>query len=214
MAQQVGRGTRQNPVEDEYGNITYPKKNCLVIDMPCLTQQHELVHPVSLYDDSDTDDRVIARAKKLIDERVEPNLDAALAKAQSEIEELDRIRIKQQKVNIRPMFRYDPLSVMETLGVRPEKPEYRDIMQVRAPSPAMVNCLRKFKVQNPEGMSYNDARKLIGRLIDRSNEGLATLGQINYLASLGVPESEAKAMTLKSATAKLNELLGRGKSNG
>jgi hypothetical protein len=191
----VGRGTRPYPGPQEANE----KPNCRVVDFAYLTGRHQLVSPVELYDNSQTPDKVVSRARELMQTGQEPLLDKALEKAQAEFEQAEVIRIQRRRVNARTGC-YDLIAANDILGVR-HKENYSDWMQVKPATPAMIQALRNFKVDVPDDLPFASAKQLLDCCITRAKYKLATIKQVNMCIRLGCPPGEARRLSFEQASA-------------
>jgi superfamily II DNA or RNA helicase len=205
-AQIVGRGTRLYPGKD----------NCLLIDFNWLTTKHQLVKPAELFDSSMTDAETLAIAGELLKgpgaedgaegaEDGEDLLDVIeRAEAEKRRRTVLRIQAREREMRYRKVS-YDPLSVMETLGipVREEADRFRGTITDKQKQ-FLVAC----GITNVDGLSKYTASRMIGPLKQRRADGLATHKQVTTLISKGIEAAEARALTFEEASATLDRLLG------
>lgn len=194
VMQMLGRGMRlpdDNP-------LSAGKVECVALDFAWLLDKHKLVHPVQLYDDSSIDREVMQRAQKIMEDRGERDIEAALEAAEKEqaVVVAQRVRLQQRQVQVRKIS-YDPLGTMEVLGL--PKMQTNTMAQFDPPPEWMIEKLKKHRVDNPHEMSFEQARKVYTALQGRLVKGLATVRQVGYLMALGVPAAEAREMKFKAA---------------
>lgn len=237
IAQQVGRGTRKHIFAD--GRV---KQDCLVLDFECLVGKHKLVRPIDLFDDSTDDDELSEIARMLIarGETTDPieayrlaavrkaerqaeaerkrieREEARRLQAQAQDEERQRIARAQLQVKIRQRqthfkeYQYKPVSVMKALGVSDYDPVPG---RARRPStPAQREALARAKVRDPEQYDFLVASRMLGAIAKRKQKGLATPAQLIHLARY-LPEKEARKLTVKEASALLDEQWGQPRNN-
>lgn len=196
-AQMVGRGTR----------LARGKTNCLVVDFNYLTRKLDLVRAVDLFDTIHTDDEVLAIAQELVTKKKGKDLVEAIEEAKTEARERQILRIKAREREIRyRKVSYDPLAVCDVLGLPSRGSSDKVIHTATA---KQVEILKRFKVENPEGMSRMKARTMLDALFSRQKEGLATVKQVSWLIKNGVEPSEARKVTFEDASARLSEIFGK-----
>jgi superfamily II DNA or RNA helicase len=198
FSQMVGRGTRLSP----------GKTDCLVIDFNYITSKLDLVKPVDLFDTTHTDEDVLQIADEILKTGKDKDLLAAIEKATEENERRKVLRIKAREKQIRyKRVSYDPLAVSEVLGIPTRG--FKDAVIHKA-TPKQVELLKRFKVDDPEGMSQTRARTMLDVLFHRSKAGLATVKQVSWCVKLGMNPSDARAMTFDDASAFLDAKFKRG----
>jgi superfamily II DNA or RNA helicase len=187
-SQMVGRGTRIHPESD--------KQNCRIVDFAYITDKHSLVSPVDLYDNSDTPDSVVERARELVKDGSERNIDEALERAQVEFEDQERVRIQRRAVAARAKT-FNPLDACDVLGIRNKASlNWND---TKPATPKMIETLRKFKIDAPDDMAFGVAKKLLDTCITRAKYKLATPKQVEWCIRLGADPSQARAMSFSDA---------------
>jgi hypothetical protein len=193
----------------------YPgKDNCLLIDFNWLTTKHQLVKPADLFDTTETDAETLAIADELLKgpgaerdvaEGGEDLLDVIeRAEGEKRRRTVLRIQAREREMRYRKVS-YDPLSVMETLGipVREEADRFRGTITEKQKQ-FLVAC----GIANVDGLSKYTASRMIGPLKQRRADGLATHKQVTTLISKGIEAAEARALTFEEASATLDRLLG------
>lgn len=238
ITQQVGRGTRKHIFMD--GRV---KQDCLVLDFECLSGKHKLVRPIDLFDDSADDDELTAIARLLISrgdtgdpveafrlaalekarrqaeaeqKRIERE-EARLVQAQDQEDERQRIAKAQLQVKIRQRQtffeerRYQPVTMKEALGVSDYDPVPG---RARRPStPGQREALARAKVKDPEQYDFLVASRMLGAIAKRKGKGLATPAQLQHLVRY-LPEKDARKLTMKQASAFLDEQWGPRDQSG
>lgn len=191
-SQAVGRGTRLHP----------GKENCRVVDFAYLTRDHDLVSAVDLYDDGETPDEVMTKARekveKAAEEGVRLDLDVAINEATDdwEAEKRERIRLRPVKV---VATRFDPLAACEVYGIQQHKEGY-DWQDVRPATEKQVEALRKWGIAVPDsGMGFGVAHNLLNKIFSRSRHGWASPREVALLIEQGVDSIAALGMRANDA---------------
>ena len=133
-SQMVGRGTRLFP----------GKTDCRIIDFAYITQEHDLVSPVDLYDDQNLPDVVTAKAAEMIREGRETNPELALEMAQEEFESERRVRIQRQMTAAR-VIKFNPLTISELFDIPLQKAGY-DWQDTKPATDKQNQCFEKHSV--------------------------------------------------------------------
>jgi superfamily II DNA or RNA helicase len=201
FSQMIGRGTR-----------LYPGKDCcIVIDFDFLTQRMSLVRPADLFDGMTADPAFFEIAGEILQRPGRHDILEVVEQAREEHErrEILRIRTRERQVQYHRRITYDPLAMAETLGV-----PMRGAVEARfdPPTEAQCNFARKLKIDNPESMSRRRLSRLIEVVKARIAAKLATARQIDALVAHGVAPAVARKMSLETASAKLDELIGNKRS--
>lgn len=200
-AQMVGRGTRLAP----------GKTNCLLIDFNWLTVKHDLVKPYELFDSSRTGDEEQKVSRELVDRAAKTEADGAdlleiVEQAREEAKRRIELRVKtRERAVAYRRVSYDPLSAMETLGI-PVRQEAQSL--IGTATDRQKSTLARFGVDQVETLSRRRASVLLDQCIGRSKAGLATFKQVSHLIRNGVEPDQARAMTVKAASAFLAEIWG------
>lgn len=189
-SQMVGRGTRLHP---ESG-----KQNCRVVDFAYMTGTHKLVSPVDLYDNSETDDTVVARARELVEKGEERDIDAALEKAQAEFEDGERVRIQRRIVKSRAKT-FDLIGSFELLGIR-QKSDY-NWNDTKPATPKMIEYARRVGVELSDDAGFGSTKKVLDAVSMRRKFGLCTMKQVATCIRLGAEPTAARKMTFEEAGA-------------
>lgn len=203
-AQMVGRGTRLAP----------GKTNCLLIDFNWLTVKHDLVKPYELFDSSRTGDEEQKVARELVARAAKAEADGAdlleiVEQAREEAKRRIELRVKtRERAVAYRRVSYDPLSAMETLGI-PVRQEAQSL--IGTATDRQKSTLAKFGVDQVETLSRRRASVLLDQCIGRSKAGLATFKQVSHLIRNGVEPEQARAMSVKAASAFLSEIWGERK---
>ena len=173
--QMIGRGTRPAP----------GKENLLILDFLWMTQRHNLSKKIDLCKPADLaaekpEDREAVGDESL---RAEIDLfdaasDAVEARRKKLAEELAAQRHKKSSL-------IDPLQWFVSIGdmdLADYEPEFR--WETERPTQKQIQMLEKAGI-NPEGMTKGQCSKIIDRIINRRNAGLATAKQVMLLERFG-----------------------------
>lgn len=189
-AQMIGRGTRLSP----------GKENLLILDFLWLCKKHNLCKPANLIADNEQD------VEKVTRETEEDEID--LFDAVSDAEEQRRSALaaalaQQQKKKSKLL---NPLDVFTILDA--ELLDYEPIFawETADATEAQVKALEKFGL-DAEGVTKGYACKMLDKMIQRANEGKATVRQINALRKHGY---EPVDWSFEQASRKLNQLAAVG----
>jgi superfamily II DNA or RNA helicase len=195
-SQMVGRSTRLAPGKD----------HALIVDFNWLTEKHDLVKPVELFDTTHTDTETLEIATEMLEEEKGLDLKDVIERAEEEKRKRTtlRVRAREREVRYRKVS-YDPLAAMETLGL-PIRKEATSLQGTITPRQREV--LERFGLTGMESCSKRRATALIETLAERSKLGLSSHKQIAHLVKNGVPPEEARAMTKAQASEFLGNLWG------
>ena len=189
-AQMVGRGTRLSP----------GKENLLILDFLWLCKKHNLCKPANLIADNEQD------VEKVTRETEEDEID--LFDAVSDAEEQRRSALaaalaQQQKKKSKLL---NPLDVFTILDA--EMLDYEPIFawETADATEAQVKALEKFGL-DAEGVTKGYACKMLDKMIQRANDGKATVRQINALRKHGYDPVD---WSFEQASRKLNQLAAVG----
>jgi len=173
----IGRGTRLHDRKD----------NLLVLDFLWLTERHDLVRPAALICSSQ---EVADQMEKRLDETAGTDTDILDAVEDAEADAIaDReakLAKQLEKMKHRKRKLVDPLqyamSIMDN-----DLQEYQPIFEseTKAPLAAQLKELETRGIFPDEISSFGMADKLLQRLRQRTEEGLATPKQIRYLEGRG-----------------------------
>jgi superfamily II DNA or RNA helicase len=196
-SQMVGRGTR----------LAAGKTDCVLIDFAWLTDSLDLVRPADLFDRTNRNDEeaeilneFVAKAPDGVD-LVEA---AKQAKEETTKRQVLRVKARQRDVKAR-WVSYDPIAMADTLGI----PMRGAMNAVHDPATEkQVAILGKFGITGAEQMSRRRAGKMLDVLFARSKASLATPKQVTWLLKMDVPPDEARAMSFKQASERLDQLFG------
>lgn len=201
FAQMIGRGTRLAPLKDY----------CLVVDFPCLTDDHDLVRPRDLLlgvkkDGADEVDDIVDEIIQASPEGID--LIEAAERAGKEKARRDELRIQvRQREDRLKWSAKDPLEgAFELLGV-PYKASAHAIHA--KPSQKVIETLARRKIPNPEKLSRGNAKRILDELNERYRQGLASYAQTKLLARNNVPIEVARAMSFDQAKAAIDEIATR-----
>jgi superfamily II DNA or RNA helicase len=194
-AQMVGRGTRP------------AKPDCLLVDFNWMTEKHQLVKPVELFDSTTQDSEVVEIAGRIIDSEPGVELIEAVERAKGEQQRRTVLRIQARERELRyRKVSYDPLAAMDILGVvaRRESPSIQGTATDK-----QRGALVRFGLTDVDGLSKPAAGRLLDQLIARVQKKLATYKQVSWLIKEGVDPDSARAMSKDEAHEYLNRLWGR-----
>lgn len=199
-AQIVGRALRPFP----------GKANATVIDFGCNSGEHELVHPIDLFDTTKTDAAVLRRARELVDTGAESDAMVAVERAKRVIEEeliarqqhFFTVSVKERTSHYR-MIAFDPFEVSSILGV-----PNRGQANARPISAYLRERLVRFKFNDEHirSMSAAQAKRLVDELDLRRKRKLATHRQVSALIANGVPVDEARTISFAAASERLDRI--------
>lgn len=201
-AQMAGRGLRLAP----------QKSDCLLIDFNYLTDEHDLVGPMDLFDSGKMDSEVFEIANELVAKNRGMDLLDAVEQAREEKERRVVVRIKAERrsVSYRKVS-YDPMEVCDRLGI-PWRGS-KDAVANRA-TEKQVSFLAGFGVEDAPHLSKARATQLLDRLTERRHAGLATAKQVSWLIAKGIDPETARAMKFAEASQTLDRLFGGRRSTG
>ena len=195
--QMCGRGLRIHPDKD----------NCLLIDFVGNSGRHKLASALDVLGGKYTEDEEeIARelVKKNPGMKARDALDQAHAQAERlkrEAEEAARrAAIKAKAIYTKSTV--NPFGVFH-MDVEREM-EISDRFGGRPPSEKQIACLERAKIPIPAGCTAQLASKLIGTMIKRRNEHLATFGQLKTLQKYGVNDVNLSFDTASSVITAIN----------
>ncbi len=192
LSQAVGRGTRRYP---HYLPPQHPdslKKNCRVVDFAFVTEKHSLVCSVDLYDNSDTADEVVERARDLIQSGQERDLDAALEQAQLEFDEARRVRIQRRAVRVQAT-RFDAVTACDLFNI-PQHKEAYSWGDVEPATDRQIAALQKWGIGADANMSKAVASKLLKKVLARKDHGWSLPYTIKGLIERGIDPDTAVKM--------------------
>lgn len=208
FCQMVGRGTRIHPQSG--------KTDCLIIDYDWKTRSDvkDLCTIIDIFDDGSLEPEVVATAKKIIKEKPQ---DTDAAEIIAEATEIVRTRRKCLVTLTGTELQYkawehDPISVSKTLDV---KLNHRFDFDKTGDNPAtdrQRNFLRALGVKDPEYLSKWGASKLISKLKERRELGLATPVQVNNLIKSGVNPETARSLKANEAKRIIQDMQNKGKT--
>lgn len=172
--QMIGRGTRPSP----------GKENLLILDFLWMTQKHniaqriELCRPADLAAEEKDRDAVTEASERAEIDLFDAASDAVEARRKKLAEELAAVAHKKSKL-------IDPLQWFVSIGdmaLADYEPEFK--WEMEKPTQKQVSFLENSGI-NPDGMSKGQCSQIIDRLINRRNEGLATVKQVMCLERFG-----------------------------
>lgn len=211
--QQVGRGTRVLPgvvdgletAEERKAAIAASAKpDLLILDPLWISDRLDLMDAYDLFTDKP---EVKARMKEMGDV---PDLQEAAREAERDfIKALEKEARKHARKAARTV---DPLRLSVSLGdVGQYVPE--TTQDARPPTVGQLEFIRKQGL-TVEGIKYlGQASKLIGRLMNRYKAGLATIGQLDFLRTLGYNEDATATLTQREASSLIDRTLAQKKAS-
>ena len=167
--QMVGRGTR----------LFEGKKNLLILDFLWLSMKHNLCKPASLVSDSDEDVELVTGES----EDNEIDLLGAISDAEEERRSaLARALAAQARKRSKTIDPTELFEILEDIGLADYEPNFK--WEQAPASDAQIRALSNFKI-DADGLSKGYASQILDRLIERSKQGLATVGQVKLLKRYG-----------------------------
>jgi superfamily II DNA or RNA helicase len=190
LSQIVGRGTR---LKDGY-------PDCILIDFNFITQEHDLVKPIELFDAPNLDRGVIDEAQKILDQNPEMSLAVAFEMGEKANAERKLIEIKTEKKKVSwDCMSYRPMQAFETLGVA-----WRGMRDAQAQPPTQnqVDFLTKLGIEGAEELSKTRASTLLDHITNRmeamhpdGTKGYASFKMVRMMIRQGVPPAVARNMS-------------------
>ena len=190
-AQMIGRGTRLSP----------GKENLLILDFLWLCKKHNLCKPANLASDNAEDAETVTRASE------EDEID--LFDAVTDAEEQRRSALaaalaQQQKKKSKLLNPLDVFTFLEDIDLLDYEPIFT--WETAEATEAQVKALEKFGL-DADGVTKGFACKLLDKVIQRANEGKASIRQINALKKHGYDPVD---WTFEQASKKLSQLAAVG----
>lgn len=198
--QMIGRGTRVLPgvieglttAEDRRSAIAASgKPSMLVLDYVGNSGKHKLVHCADALGGEYPDEVVEEAERAMAESGEETDVVEALRQAEEKVEE----EKKQAEEAARASARQRRGIVADVKYGRQEVDPF-EILDVRVgrepgwfkgkePTAKMVAALHKFKIPNPESMSFHQARRMLDECIERARTGKCTFAQARQLKKYG-----------------------------
>lgn len=219
-AQMLGRGTRtlagivddcSGPEARKLAIAASAKPHLEVLDFVGNAGRHKLITPADIlggrYDDEIVE-RARENAEKLSDEQeksvdVIEQLEIAeqqIIKEKREAEE----RQRRRTVTLRARYKTQKVDPFGTLGIQPWRTRAWD--KGRLPSDKQILFLERNGI-SAEGLNFAEAHQLVGKLIQRRKQNLATFKQTALLQRFGY---ETDTLTRPEATELITELKNNG----
>lgn len=190
-AQMIGRGTRLAP----------GKENLLILDFLWLCKKHNLCKPANLIADNEEIINVVAKAT----EEEEIDLFDALSDAEEQRRSALAAELaRQQKKKSKLLNPLDVFTILDDVDLLDYEPIFQ--WETAEATEAQVKALEKFGL-DAEGVTKGYACKMLDKMIQRANEGKATIRQINALRRHGYDPVE---WSFEQASRKLNQLAAVG----
>lgn len=203
--QRVGRGLRPDT------------PNCLLVCLASNYQDSRLVTPADLVPQARYNDGIADWIDALLEDEDGPSnlmdaVEEARKKERSEPTPPRVIRCRARRYQVggrRTVFR--PTDAADILGC---SAEYEI---ARPPRNAVIHrltdkqraILERAKIKDVGRLSSRQASKLIEKIFDRKDQGLASLPQVQLLISKGVDPHVARSMGFSEASQELDRLLGK-----
>jgi superfamily II DNA or RNA helicase len=173
--QMIGRGTRPAP----------GKENLLILDFLWMSERHNLskridiCKPADLAAEKPEDREEVERMSEAAEiDLFDAASDAVEARRKKLAEELAAVAHKKSRL-INPLQWFVSIGDMDLADY---EPEFR--WEKEAPTARQIAMLENAGI-NPEGMTKGQCSKIIDRIINRRNEGLATAKQVMCLERFG-----------------------------
>lgn len=191
-AQCAGRGLRIFP----------GKSDCLLLDFVGNSGRHALVSGLDILAGK-YDDETVAKAKEITERDTAVTASEALEQAAKEIEEA-RQREAARRAKVQGQVKYrtqavDPFAILNVAD--PGKEAWAERFAVPA-SEKQIAALKKFGIEVPPTITKQQAMKLMGSAVGRSQHGLCTFKQLKVLQRYGIDQrnvSFAKAKNIIDA---------------
>lgn len=208
--QQVGRGTRTfHPIKNGPKGTEWPEKDgCLILDPLWLCDQHSLLQRPSVLfaaDDEEAEaiDQIIKK-KAAKGGGGDGEVDILEARNEARAEREQRLADKLAALANRKARLVNALDLAVHLHI-PELESYeplnsqeaRDISHLTA---KQRQWMEKSKIQMDSIKNMGQAQLVLNALGNRAKEGRATISQVKYAMSLGMPEEQAWASSFEDAS--------------
>jgi len=211
-AQMAGRGSRPLPglVDGvESGDArrdriaASPKPACEIIDFVGNSGRHHLVTTADILG-GNCSDEVIQRAERSARDAGGAPVDMLDALAEAE-RQLAEERARARRAALRPKARFTTQSVdpFDVFGLEPWRERGWD--KGRQPSEKMVALLERQGI-DPRGLSFTEAKQLVGEVVSRFEKKTCTYKQARVLARFGYPTDT----TFKEASRIIDALAANG----
>ena len=186
FSQMIGRGTRLDPLVS----------TCLILDFAFLTDAHDPVHPIELFDNEEMHQEILDLASTAIDVGEEVDLIEEMDKAEDVHVEKQRLKIIAKDREIQHhVFEYDVFTATEILGI--EKKKYdTDTARYYPANPRQIQELAKFGITDANMLTYKGAKRRLDELKRRSKNDLADFRTVGRLIASDVPIQEAREMSI------------------
>ncbi len=209
LSQMLGRATR----------LFEGKDHCLFIDLSCVTNI-ELASVVDLFDDSNRSDAVMKKAKELVKDGTETDVQRAIEKAEEMHEAEIKIRLRERAARGQHTI-YDPLAALESLGFM-RKENQSSWFDTNPADPADAAWLDAYynkpskdgrvrKEMDTSFLTFYEAKNLKSKTIKRIKSGLCNHRQIALLVRFGMPQAEAANVKFADVSKTLDQLQSRPK---
>lgn len=213
-AQMIGRGTRVLPGVTDGCETATDRRQAIagsgkpfleVLDFAGLSGRHKLVTTIDILGDREGDE-VIEQAKKLGATGM-PARDV-IERAKQMLAERERLRKEAAKRMVKHTsatvaYRQgDRVNPFDVLGIKPNNRPGFDSR--RPPTDKMIALLSNRGIDNAADLTFQQARQLIGELVERQRENRPTYKQTRYLKSVGIDPS---GWSFQQASNKISELL-------
>lgn len=200
-AQMAGRGTRPaDEIAHTLNDMDSPasrreliansvKPHCEIIDFVGNSGRHRLITSADILGGR-YDDAVVERAKQNVEAAGKAgraaDMQEALEEAQHELEaekeEAELLARRKTELRTRPKYTVSKVDPFDVLHIQPARERGWEVD--KPPSEKMAGLLEKFGVQT-SGLSYTQARQLIGELLSRRENNRCSFKQAKLLRRYG-----------------------------
>ena len=205
-AQMIGRGTRID--------LRKPYNKCLILDFAFLSEKHEEIHIVNLFDDGSLPSNIIEYAKTLVDSGMATSPSEAVNEARNLYLERKRSRLLMAEYILsHTVYEYNPFEAW-TLLDRKNNPSHDLVHPWNTPAKQwQVDELESYGIMDGASLSYRGAQNRIDELRSRKQKGLASLVLVGKLKSIGIDHKEAVSLTTKDAVKVLAKALAESRNH-
>lgn len=215
--QMAGRGTRPHAsLAHILGNVPAavlrrlliarsPKPSCLIIDFVGNSGKHKLISSVDILG-GEYSKEVLKQAKLFARQAGKPlRMDQVLEDEEKRAEEIKKSQVEQavRKANLKfpAKFKVQKVDPFDAMQVRPVVPTGRD-------TSSTLTEKQRAKLRqagyNPDKIKDSDAKRLLGKIIDRWRKKKGTVKQAETLHRLGWTQAAADDMTFNQASAAID----------
>lgn len=221
-AQMVGRSTRPLPgvvdgpqtAEGRKSAIaSSSKKSCLVVDFVGNSGKHKLVTSADILGGNVSDEAIERAERRAKSESTSVRMSQLLDEEEAKIAEERENRRREEearkmKLVGKAKFSQQKIDAFGTLDLQPSVERAWD--KGKSLSEKQMDFLRRSGIE-PSTLVFGQAKFLIGEIIRRRNEGLASFKQIKCLKKNRI-QVDSKTLTFKEASAKIEVLSQKWKN--